>query len=273
MMVYESRVKALNKSIGEAYWFLFLKDELLVHNDGISRKSHIPFFNSIVDFGFILKDIQYLGLIDGKDSYTASLPESISLDGHFFIGLRALFGNIEDEWYWLANRAFHLKNWKKKNQYCGCCGNEMQVSSDEVAMICSKCSNIVYPRISPAVIVAITKGEQILLAHAARFTGGMYSVIAGFVEAGETLEECVMREIKEEVGLKVRNVCYFASQPWPYPDSLMIAFTAEYESGDIKIDEKEITDAHWYSRDNLPELPSSVSVARKLINAWLSKTK
>lgn len=272
-MVYESGVKAINEPIGEAYWFLFLKDELLVSNDGISPKSQIPFFNNIKDFGSKLEDIQYLGLIDGKDSYVASLPESIALDGHQFKGLRILFGNIEEDWYWLANRACHLNSWKKKNRYCGRCGDEMHASMDEVAMNCNKCGNIVYPRISPAVIVAITKGEQLLLAHAARFTGSMYSVIAGFVEPGETLEECVKREIMEEVGLQVANVCYFASQPWPYPDSLMIAFTAEYVSGDIRIDDKEITDAHWYSRDNLPELPSSVSVARKLIDAWLSKTK
>lgn len=272
-MVYKSGVKAINEAIGEAYWFLFLKDELLVSNDGINQQSQIPFFNSMKDFGSKLKDIQYLGLIDGKDGYVASLSENVVLEGYLLKGLRILFGNIEDDWYWLANRAYHLNNWKKKNRYCGRCGGKMDESADEVAMNCSKCGNIVYPRISPAVIIAITKGEQILLAHAAKFTGSMYSVIAGFVEPGETLEECVRREIMEEVGLQVKDVRYFASQPWPYPDSLMIAFTAEYESGGIRIDEKEITDAHWYSRDNLPELPSSVSVARKLIDAWLSKTK
>ena len=272
-MIYKSGVKAINEVIGEAYWFLFLKDELLVGNDGINQQSQIPFLNSAENFGSKLTDIQYLGLIDGKDSYVASLSESVALDGYFFKGLRILYGNIEDDWYWLANRAFHLNGWKKKNRYCGRCGKEMHESPDEVAMNCNECGNIVYPRISPAVIIAITKGEQILLAHAAKFSGSMYSVIAGFVEPGETLEECVRREIMEEVGLQVANIRYFSSQPWPYPDSLMIAFTAEYVSGEIRIDEKEITDAHWYSRDNLPEQPSRVSVARKLIDVWLSKTK
>jgi NAD+ diphosphatase len=120
------------------------------------------------------------------------------------------------------------------------------------------------------VIVAITKGDHILLAHAAKFSGKMYSVIAGYVEPGETLEECVKREVFEEVGLHIKNIKYFTSQPWPYPDSLMTAFTAEHESGEIRIDGKEIEDANWYSRDNLPELPSKASVAMKLINDWLN---
>jgi NAD+ diphosphatase len=270
-MVFTPAVKAIKEELEPAYWFIFYHDELLISDADVKCSNHIPFISDIKNFRSNMSDIQYLGLVDGKDSYIASSSEKFSLEGHVFMGLRRLFGDIEDDWYWLANRAFHLNYWKKKNRYCGSCGEAMHISEDEVAMKCKRCGNIVYPRISPAVIVAITKGEQILLAHAARFTGGMYSVIAGFVEPGETLEECVRREIMEEVGLCVRNIRYFASQPWPYPDSLMIAFTAEYESGDIRIDDKEITDANWYSRDDLPELPLNVSVARKLINAWLSK--
>jgi NAD+ diphosphatase len=269
-MIFTSGTKAIKEELEPAYWFIFYHDELLV-SVGDKSSSHIPFMNDIKSLRASFSDIQYLGLVDGKDSYIASLSEKLSLKDHVFIGLRKLFGSMEDDWYWLANRACHLIFWKKKNRYCGSCGEAMHVSEDEVAMTCSKCGNIVYPRISPAVIVAITKGDQILLAHAAKFSGQMYSVIAGFVEPGETLEECVKREIMEEVGLYVRNIRYFSNQPWPYPDSLMIAFTAEYESGDIRIDNKEITDANWYSRDNLPDLPSNVSVARKLINAWLSK--
>lgn len=270
-MIYESGVKAMNKEIGPAYWFLFYRDELMIFVNEMTGSNHIPFIADSKDVPAGMSDIQYLGLIDGKQGYVASLSGGAAPEGHFFISLRKLFGGMEDDWYWLANRAYHLLNWRRKNGYCGCCGEAMVESPDEVAMNCGRCGNIVYPRISPAVIVAITKGEQILLAHSARFTGKMYSVIAGFVEPGENLEECVKREVMEEVGLNVRNVRYFSSQPWPYPDSLMIAFTAEYESGEIRIDEKEITDAGWYTRDNLPEMPSRVSVARKLIDAWLLK--
>jgi NAD+ diphosphatase len=194
-----------------------------------------------------------------------------ALDNFVRMELRMLFGSLEDDWYWLANRAFHLLGWGKKNRFCGVCGSELSLSEDEVAFKCDKCGNIIYPRISPAVIVAITRGDEILLAHSARFAKGMYSVIAGFVEAGETLEECVEREIGEEVGIKVKNIRYFRSQPWPYPDSLMLAFTAEYESGEIQVDNEEITDAGWYTADNLPGLPSKASVARKLIDSWLDK--
>lgn len=271
LMLFESGVKGINERLEPAYWFIFYHDELMITVDEIKCRYHIPFINEIESLHTNLSDILYLGLADGKACYAASLIEKVSHDGYVFSGLRKLFGSFEDDWYWLANRACHLLYWKGKNRYCGSCGEPMYLSEHEVALNCIKCGNITYPRISPAVIVAITKGDQILLAHAARFTGGMYSVLAGFVEPGETLEECVKREIMEEVGLCVRNVHYFASQPWPYPDSLMIAFTAEYESGDINIDNKEITDANWYSRDNLPELPLKVSVARKLIDAWLSK--
>lgn len=275
-MIFESGVKIINEEIGPAYWFLFYHDELLVSANKVADNkysgiNHIPFIDDINSLRSMMSDIQYLGLIDGKDSCTATLSGAIAPDGHIFVSLRKLFGGIEDDWYWLANRAYHLINWRKKNKFCGCCGEVLTESPDEVAMNCGKCGNIVYPRISPAVIVAITKGNQILLAHAARFTSRMYSVIAGFVEPGESLEECVKREVLEEVGLTVQNVRYFSSQPWPYPDSLMIAFTAEYGSGEIRIDEKEITDAGWYTRDNLPEIPSKASVARKLIDAWLQK--
>lgn len=270
-MIYKSGIKAANLKTGPAYWFIFYRDQLMISASSRENMNRIPYFEDIGMLNSTITDIQYLGSIDGRESYAATTPEIITREGCQFVGLRQLFGGIEDDWYWLANRAFHLVGWRKKNRFCGCCGSEMSESGEEVALVCLKCGNIVYPRISPAVIVAITKGEQILLAHAAKFTGKMYSTIAGFVEAGETLEECVRREIMEEVGLRVKNIHYFSSQPWPYPDSLMIAFTAEYESGEIRIDKKEITDANWYSRSNLPELPLKVSVASKLIHAWLSR--
>lgn len=274
-MVYNSGVKVLKDKITPAYWFVFDKSKLLVASDDAGNKSSIPFIADICEIRPLLSEIQYLGLVDGKESYFAEFDGKPDLNvptlpGCTPIELRMLFGSLEDDWFWLANRAYHLLNWRKKNRYCGVCGNELAASTDEVAFICGKCGNIIYPRISPAVIVAITKADEILLARSARFVKGMYSVIAGFVEPGETLEECVAREIGEEVGIKVRNIRYFCSQPWPYPDSLMVAFTAEYESGEIKIDNKEIIDAGWYTAEKLPGLPLKASVARKLIDKWLA---
>jgi NAD+ diphosphatase len=143
----------------------------------------------------------------------------------------------------------------------------------ERAKRCPECGFISYPVICPAVITAIIKDRKILLAHNRSFKGNMYSLIAGFVEAGETLEECVKREIMEEVGLQVKNVKYLGSQPWPFPNSLMIGFTAEYESGEIAVDGVEISDAKWFDIDNLPELPSEISIARKIINWYIENFK
>ena len=128
-----------------------------------------------------------------------------------------------------------------------------------------------FPRLAPAVIVAVTKGDKILLAHSSEWRGKLYSVLAGFVEPGETFEECVEREIMEEVGIKVKNIRYFGSRPWPFPHSLMVGFTAEYESGEITIDQVEITDAQWFTSDNLPLVPGKISIARQLID-WFVET-
>ena len=147
----------------------------------------------------------------------------------------------------------------------------MTEKKDESAKVCSECGNIVYPRISPAVITAVFKGDQILLAHNRSFRNGLYSLIAGFVEPGETLEHCVKREIMEEVGIRVKNVRYAGSQPWSFPDALMIAFTAEYESGEICVDQVEIIDAGWYRMDAMPDIPSTDSIAGRLIRWYIEQ--
>jgi NAD+ diphosphatase len=141
----------------------------------------------------------------------------------------------------------------------------MQKAEQERARSCPACGNVVYPRISPAIIIAVVKGEELLLAHNKNFRGGWYSVVAGFVEPGETIEDCAEREIFEEVGIKIKNIQYFASQPWPFPDSLMIGLTAEYESGELRPDGAEIDDAGFFRADALPETPGKTSVAGKLI--------
>jgi NAD+ diphosphatase len=148
----------------------------------------------------------------------------------------------------------------------------MTDKEDERAKVCQSCGNIVYPRIAPATITAVFRDGQILLAHNSNFRNGLYGLIAGYVEPGETLEQCVEREIREEVGIKVKNVRYLSSQPWPFPDSLMMGFTADYESGEITVDQCEITDAGWYKADKLPDIPSVDSIAGRMIRWYRDQT-
>ncbi len=156
--------------------------------------------------------------------------------------------------------------WDLSHRFCGRCGAATVLKEGEQARECPACRSLSYPRISPAVIVAVVRGDRILLARAARSPPGLYSVLAGYVEPGETLEECVRREVREETGIEVANLRYFASQPWPFPHSLMIAFTAEHASGEIAVDGVEILDAGWYRADGLPGIPGPMTVARRLID-------
>jgi len=162
-------------------------------------------------------------------------------------------------------------DWDRNHQYCGRCGSATADRQEERAKICPRCGLTAYPRISPAVIVAITRGEKILLARAHRFPYAMYSVIAGFVEAGESLEQCVRREIAEEVGITVKNLRYFGSQSWPFPNSLMVAFTAEHAGGEIRIDPSEIMDARWFTAADLPRIPDKASISRRLIDWFVDR--
>jgi NAD+ diphosphatase len=167
-------------------------------------------------------------------------------------------------------RACHILQWRHESAYCGSCGSPNGYAPGELARQCPVCGRQEFPRISPAIIVLIIndRGEA-LLAHNRKFSGRIYSLIAGFTEAGESLEATVVREVREEVAIEVRDIRYMASQPWPFPNSLMLGFTARYAGGTIKADGVEIEDARWFDRDHLPELPGHGSVSRYLINQWL----
>jgi NAD+ diphosphatase len=170
-------------------------------------------------------------------------------------------------------RAYHVAQWRRDSAYCGTCGARNTNAPDELARLCPVCGRREYPRISPAVItIIINDKNEALLAHNRKFAGQVYSLIAGFTEAGESLEDTVAREIREEVGLEVRDIRYIASQPWPFPNSLMLGFTARYASGEIRPDGVEIEDARWCTPDKLPSLPGFGSVSRYLINNWLKGT-
>lgn len=252
-----------------AYLFLFHRDELLLKkNNGLLQ---IPQTNDIEKFTQPPFDIQSIGILHGHECFIGNLHNDNIPTEFSFSKVRPLYGNITDDFFQSACRAFHISSWLKTSKFCGCCSGAMNIASNELAMKCCRCGHLVYPRISPAIIVAVTRGNQLLLAHAKTFAPNRYSVIAGFVEPGETLEECVRRELKEEVGVEVQNINYFGSQPWPFPDSLMIAFTAQCSTEKITIDNREITAAAWFSAHNLPNIPDKPSVGRQLIDWFVEK--
>lgn len=194
-------------------------------------------------------------------------PEA-SEDPGLYRDLRQLWGVLPEQQWTIAGRAVQIVEWSRTHRFCGRCGEATEPAPGERAMRCPGCGLLSFPRLAPAVIVLITKGDEALLARGRQFPLPMYSCLAGFVEPGETLEEAVHREVREEVGIELADLHYEASQPWPFPHSLMIGFTATWASGEIVIDEGEIMDAGWYRRDDLPMVPPPISIARRLIDGW-----
>lgn len=189
------------------------------------------------------------------------------------VGLREAWNFMpEEEWKKEAKQA-ELDHFFKTHKYCGRCGSLLERSS-KISMKCPACGDEVFPQLSPAILVLVRRGEEALLVHARSFRNpGMYALVAGFVETGETLEECVAREVKEETSLNIKNIKYFGSQSWPFPSQLMIAFTADYESGEIRFADNELSSGRWFSRDSLPELPTMPSLSRILIDNWIQKMR
>jgi NAD+ diphosphatase len=252
-----------------AYWFLFHDNDLLVKE--AEGASHLLTSSDIEQLEILPMNAQCIGILHEQECFVAQLDSETIPEGFSWKKVRPLYGDMEEECFWFACRAFHIINWMKTSKFCGCCGTQMNIAQEELAMKCSNCGHIVYPRISPAIIVAVIRDNQILLARSNRFPPNRYSVIAGFVEPGESLEDCVQRELKEEVGIEVHSINYFGNQPWPFPDSLMIAFTAESSTEEIIIDNQEIVDAGWFSAHNLPDIPEKLSVARQLIDWFVEK--
>jgi NAD+ diphosphatase len=211
-----------------------------------------------------------IGSLDDTDALVLPIAGRIEAPFELF-ALRALAGLLDPARFGVTGRAMHTADWLTTSRFCGRCGTKTTPLEGERAMACPSCGLHIYPRISPAIITLVRKGPLALLASNAKFPGAFYSTLAGFAEIGESLEETLVREVREEAGIAVKNVRYFGSQPWPFPNSLMIAFTAEWESGDIAIDPKELSDAKWFSADALPMIPPPLSIARQLIDAWISE--
>jgi NAD+ diphosphatase len=251
-----------------AWWFACSAGKLLV--DLASMQP--PFLQDLAELGLEPVRTQVLGTLDGSPCYSAELlPDAPTPRDMQWVKLRELYGRLEDGLFAIGGRAMQIVEWDRTHQYCGCCATPTFYSTQERAKRCSNCGLVNYPRLSPAVIVLISRGEEVLLAKAPRFPVGMYSILAGFVEPGESLEETIVREVREEVGVEVADIRYFGSQPWPYPNSLMIGFTAGYAGGEIVIDQQEIIEAGWFHKQNLPLIPPPLSIARKMIDWFVAQ--
>jgi NAD+ diphosphatase len=210
---------------------------------------------------------QYIGHWAGHACFAVEIDDIVEVDAmRYQVGsLYQLLGRVDDALFALTGRAAQLLDWERDHRFCGRCGNAMQAAEAGRAMACGSCRTLLYPRIAPCVIVLVTRGEEMLLARNARFPRPMYSSLAGFIEAGESVEDTLRREVREEVGVEVGDIRYFGSQSWPFPNQLMLGYFAEYASGEVTPDLDEIAEANWYHPRELPPVPPPSSIAGQLI--------
>jgi len=252
-----------------ALWVLVSGNDVAVTNG-----NYPTIFSEKNPAGFLcpVERVQYLGHHEATPCYAAELALGTILPGPWkYSGVRELFGQVPDNELAIAALAVQIIDFDRTTQYCGRCGAKTRQLRTERAKFCSDCNLITYPRLSPAIIVLVQNGDQVLLASSPHFPPGLYSTLAGFVEPGENLEHAVCREVFEEVGITVKNIRYFGSEPWPFPHSFMIGFVADYAGGEITIDNKEIVSAAWFDRDHLPLIPSPMSISRALIDGWIER--
>jgi NAD+ diphosphatase len=248
--------------------FAFRGGELLVRDAGAALE--LPDAALLERAGLIITAEERFRGPDALPCRAVELPaETDAPPGFTYCTLRRLYGRIPEALYALAGRAAQLLEWNRGHRFCGRCGEPTRGHAREQAKECPRCGALHFPRLSPAVIVSVRRHDRLLLARSPHFAPTVYSVLAGFVEPGESLEGAVAREVMEEVGVAIDNVRYFGSQPWPFPHSLMIAFTAEYAGGEIQADPDEIEDAGWYGVDAMPTVSAPLSIARHLIDHFV----
>ena len=253
-------------NVNNVYWFIFFNDQLLLQKKGETYT--IPYsINSPVT----VKNVLEVNLLEDMPACTASMDTPLEETAEYLpMGLRASYDYLDPVLHKLAGKAYELIYWDQHSRFCPSCGTKT-VMQTTISKQCPNCKYEIYPVVSPAILVLIRKGDAILLVHARNFRGSFYGLVAGFLETGETLEECVRREVMEETGLEINNISYFGNQPWPYPSNLMVGFIADYVSGTIRLQDEELSEGAFFTKDNLPELPRKLSLARKMIDWWLEQ--
>ena len=248
----------------QAWSFAFVQRDLLLPDGPAALQAQPP--------GVLFEDASarhYLGTLAGHDCWALALTQAPP--GWQATPLRSAMMALDAPLAALAGRAAQVLEWDRSHRFCGVCGTATSLQPGERARVCPACGHSAYPRLSPSMMALVWRPGQLLLARSPHFRPGMYSALAGFVEAGESLEDCVHREVAEEVGLQVHRLHYYGSQSWPFPHSLMVAYTARYASGDIVPQAGEIEDAQWFDLDALPDIPPRFSIAGNLIRDTLAR--
>lgn len=252
-------------------WLIFMNDSILLLRD---PEAHLPDHHETQLLRPFMVREYLLGQFNGSDIYCAELHMSLAEQSDTFewLPLRHALDHLGDAWYNAASKAITIINWDRNHQFCGRCAHNTVHTGFGFERRCPSCQLQFYPRISPSIIVLIQRDDKLLMARSHHFKPGVYGLIAGFVEAGESIEDAVHREVYEETQLTIKNLRYFGSQSWPFPDSLMIGFFADYAGGEIVMDNNEIEDAGWYTPDNLPGRPSTkLSIASKMLDHYLQQ--
>ena len=253
------------------YWFVFCKGDLLLEKTTDGQYT-IPYQEEAPTPLKEWTNVHTITPFGDDDVRTYTIDGPVTDNPRYeMCGLRATYNKLPHELYQIAGKCQEILYWDANTRFCGVCGGPMKMHT-EISKRCTHCGKEIWPLLATAIIVLIRREDKVLLVHARNFRGKFFGLVAGFVETGETLEEAVVREVHEEVGIKIKNIRYFASQPWPYPCGLMVGFTADYVSGDLHLQRSELDDAGWFDRDHLPPVPDKMSIARQLIDSWLEKS-
>lgn len=262
--------RAPEQRTGAELWFAFRRRELLIH-----EARGITTLEDVDALGLEIRNRHYLGRFEGQHTFVAEVADECSAPAGFcFRELFGLYGRLSDSLQNLAGRAVQILEWDRTHRYCGACGRETVEASAERARACPDCGLHFFPRVAPSMIVAVERDDEILLARSPRFPPGIFSVLAGFVEPGESVEDTIHREVYEEAGVEVTDLHYFGSQPWPHPHSLMLGYQARHAGGEIRVDGIEIEEANWYRADEMPRVfPGRFSIAQWLIHDFLDRNR
>lgn len=257
---------------GEVLWFVMRNGELMVRY--LQQRPWLPSHHEASAYGLDAYEHLYMGRLEGRHCFAVPVDaDYMPPTGYEMISLRGLLTQLDLQVGAMAGRASQLVSWHKNHQFCSRCGAKANPHASDSAMVCRVCEYTQYPRISPCIITLVTRGEEALLARNAKFPEGFFSCLAGFIEAGESAEQAVHREVYEEVKIRLGKLRYYSSQSWPFPHALMLGFHSEYMGGEICEDKKEIVEADWFHYQALPQVPRPGSIARELIEAWVQDCK